>query len=309
MDNMECMFSGGSTKEEYINDLLEVLKSRYVGEYLFEYKLTDGLNGTQINNLIATDMGGREVFVIPVKDAYEHSIFKGFDEVFEIICHNIEEREKFYASDNMQSAVEKVLHPWLINRNMNKDLLQKTPHVSRGDYVVVFRTCPTFSNFQFNYGILSWEDFENYSLDPERVYNLAIKNVQDESLYKVMRFDNDNEYPDDVHDFSYREGNRCSKYVVQGLAEYCTNGSLYCESLWKKIGEMIGENYFVCPSSVHEWLIVPSSMATEEELVVALKERNEEMELEHVLGNEFYLYELSETHRWHKCLHLPFEAT
>ena len=242
-NNMEIMTSGGSTKEECAKELKEALKRKYEGKYHFEYKLVDGLNGTKIDNLIASDASGREVFPIPVDDAYECLMFKGFDEVFEIICHHIEQREFFYASENMRKALVEVVHPWFINKELNREMLQNVPHAERGDYAIVFRLCPSFSNFQLNYGILSWEDMEKYSLDYRWFYDSAIDNVQNESLYKVIRLDNG--YLDDVDDFSYKDGNKCSEYIVQGLTEYCTNGSLFCKNLWEKIGKMIGENYYI----------------------------------------------------------------
>lgn len=303
MSNIELMSNGVGTEEEYVKELQDALESKYKGKYVFEYKETDGLNGTRLKTLIATDISGREVFLIPVEDAYENLFFIDFDEIFENICHHIEQMENFYASEDMSKAVAEVAHPWLINKDMNKDLLHRCPHSIRGDYAIVYRLCTSFSSFQRNYGILFWKDMETYLLDCEWFYNQVIDNVQDTSLYKVIRFDNG--YPHDVYDFSYREENKCNKYLVQGMTPYCANGSLFCTNLWKKIGEMIGENYYIYPSSVHEWEVVSCSKVTKEELANDVSERNEGLLPEHVLGKEFYLYDVK--HSSYMCCNSDFD--
>lgn len=51
---------------------------------------------------------------------------------------------------------------------------------------------------------------------------------------------------------------------------------------------------------MHEWQVAPCSMVTEEELAIAIRDRNEELKPEDVLGKEFYLYDISQS-RFIRC--------
>lgn len=290
--DVEIMSHECGTKEEYIAELLKRLNGKHTGKYQFEKKTVDALNGTEINTIVALDTEHNEIFLIPVVDAYESTMFMGPEEVFEIINYNIEQYELFYATAGSMEKEKQIIQPWIINKDMNKDLLHRCPYMEYGDYAIVYRTCPSFNDYQLNYGLITWEIAGKLSLDLEQLHELAMENAKDVSLYKISSYNG--VFFEDVDDFSYCKGNKYVEYMVRGIKENCSNGSLFCQDIWKKIGKMIGENYYIIPSSVHEWQTMSISMTSKEHLAKTIIDVNKELKLEYVLGNHFYLYDIAQ---------------
>ena len=89
------------------------------------------------------------------------------------------------------------------------------------------------------------------------------------------------------------EGEREILYVLSNrLRSFGAAAVLYEERL-EMIGEVLGENYYVLPSSVHEVIIIPESDAPgQKKLSEIVTEINEtQVDDEEVLSNNAYYYD------------------
>lgn len=288
--DVEIMSHECGTKDEFIIEIIEDMNKKYYEKYLFESRIIDALNGSKVNTVVALDAGKNEILQLPVGAAYECSEFLGKEEVLERMCHNIELFEAFHVREDHIDAEKQIIQPWVINKDLNQDLLNRCPYTEYGNYAIVYRECPAFSAYQLNYGLITWESAERLSLDLEQLHELAMQNVQNISLHKILSYNGC--FFEEIDDFSYRKGNEYEEYMVCNEEEGCATGSLFCKEIWSKMGQLVGENYYIIPSSVHEWIIMSVSMTSKEMLEETINEVNAELEPEYFLGNQFYLYDV-----------------
>ncbi len=290
IQDVEFMSNECGTKEEFIVEIIEGMKKKYSGKYMFESKMVDTLNGTKVNTVVALDVGENEIFQLPIEAAYACYMFMGIEEVLERMHYNIGLLEAYYAREDRVEAEKQIIQPWIINKDMNQDLLDRCPYTEYGDYAIVYRKCTSFNDYQLDYGLITWEIAEKLSLDLSQLHELAMQNVQNFSLYKISSYNG--WFFEEIDDFSYRKGNEYEEYVICGLEENCTTGSLFCKEIWSKMGRLVGENYYIIPSSVHEWLVMSGSMTSKELLEETISSVNADLKPENILGEQYYLYDV-----------------
>lgn len=288
--NVEIMRYECGTREEYVNELIEGMNEKHKGKYLFESRIVDALNDTKIHTIIAFDVKQNEIFQLPIEDAYQASLFMGKDVVFEIINHKIGQFEEFYSCEDCIETEKQAIQPWIIGKDKNQDWLQKCPYTEYGDYVIVYRKCTSFNDYQLNYGLITWENAEKLSLDLLQLHELAMQNVQNTSLYTIVSYNGF--FFEEIGDFTYRIGNEYEEYIVRGVEENYSTGSLFNKEIWKNMGNLIGENYYIIPSSVHEWIVMSVSMTSKELLETTIAGVNTELNPEDLLGEQYYLYDV-----------------
>ena len=288
--NVEIMRYECGTREEYVNELIEGMNEKHKGKYLFESRIVDALNDTKIHTIIAFDVKQNEIFQLPIEDAYQASLFMGKDEVFEIINHKIGQFEEFYSCEDCIETEKQAIQPWIIGKDKNQDWLQKCPYTEYGDYVIVYRKCTSFNDYQLNDGLITWENAEKLSLDLLQLHELAMQNVQNTSLYTIVSYNGF--FFEEIGDFTYRIGNEYEEYIVRGVEENYSTGSLFNKEIWKNMGNLIGENYYIIPSSVHEWIVMSVSMTSKELLETTIAGVNTELNPEDLLGEQYYLYDV-----------------
>lgn len=290
IQDIEFMDCECGTKDEFIIEIIEDMNRQYSGKYLFESRIVDALNGTKANTVVALDAEKNAIFQLPIDAAYECSTFMGKDEVLERMCHKIGLFEAFCAGKENIDEEKQIIQPWVINKDLNQDLLHRCPYTEYGDYVIVYRKCPSFNDYQLDYGLITWESAKRLSLDLAQLHELAMRNVQDFSLYTIQTF---NGYRfEAIEDYSYHNGNEYEEYMVCGVEETCTTGSLFCKEVWRKMGQMVGENYYIIPSSVHEWIVMSGSMTSKEMLEETIISVNADLKPEYILGEQYYLYDV-----------------
>lgn len=289
IQDVEFMDRECGTRDEFIIEIIEDMNKKYFGEYLFESRIVDALNGTKVNTVVALDAENNAIFQLPIDTAYECSALMGKEEVIERMCHNIKLFEAFYVREDRVDAEKQIIQPWVINKDLNQDLLHRCPYTEYGDYAIVYRKCPSFNDYQLNYGLITWESAERLSLDLAQLHELAMQHVQNFSLYKILSYNGC--FFEEIDNFSYRKGNEYEEYIVRGVEENCTTGSLFCKEIWSKMGQLVGENYYIIPSSVHEWIVMSASMTSKEMLEEAITDVNADLNPEYILGEQYYLYD------------------
>ena len=177
----------------------------------------------------------------------------------------------------------------LINRKANEELLREMPYVPYLDLAIVFYVLLDADVCGMAAMPVKEENLKLWNATKEQVYEEACRNTQRllpcefQTMRSVISELTDKEAPEG-EDVLYVLGNRLRSF---GAAAILYPGRL------EEIGEYLGENYYVLPSSVHETIVVRESAAPGKAFLRAMvTEINEtQVDEEEVLSNGAYYYD------------------
>lgn len=180
----------------------------------------------------------------------------------------------------------------IVNREKNDTFLKEVPYIAYLDLAVVFyvlldvgeagaATMPVSREHSRIWGIEDMELMEQARRNAARLLPAELRTMQS-VINEIL-----SGAPDDAdteEDFMYVLSNQ-----LRCLGAACM---LY-EGIPEMIGERLGENYFVIPSSIHEVIIIPESVGPEySELNAMIREINAtQVAEEEVLGESAYYYD------------------
>lgn len=177
----------------------------------------------------------------------------------------------------------------LINREANKELLREVPFVEFMDLAVVFYVLLEVSHYGMATMMIRNEHLKMWNTTKEEIYQYAKRNTEillpDE--FKTMRA-----VIEELTGWKESVGKDIMYILSNELRSFGAAAILY-EGILKRIGDRLGENYYVLPSSVHEMIIIAQSEAPKkEELSEMVTEINQtQVEPEEVLSNHAYFYD------------------
>lgn len=185
----------------------------------------------------------------------------------------------------------------LVNREMNKGSLAGIPHRDFLDLAVIYYV--EVGGIKDGNGMASFrvEDrhMEVWGQDEEGLYCAACSNMRIsgqpifENMDKVIR----ELMQDEVPFAGWEDLPDSNAYVLTNRKKLFGAAELLDGNTLKEIGDKLGSDYMVLPSSVHECIIVPSDEGTScEELADIVCEVNREQVLmEERLSDHVYLYD------------------
>lgn len=190
----------------------------------------------------------------------------------------------------------------LIHTQKNQDLLENIPHVKLLDLSIVFYALLDVNDAGTVTMLIRNKNMQDWGIGREKLCTDAKENAvkllpaqmlpiggvvkellqgekkcEENLLEKKMVWENN-------MDFMYVLTNSIRSFGAACMAY---------PNVLAQIGALVGENYYILPSSVHEVMIVPQSKSVEpKELNEMICEINEtQVEEEEVLGNHAYYYE------------------
>lgn len=188
----------------------------------------------------------------------------------------------------------------LVNYNANSMVLADTPHVRYLDLAIVFYVLLEVNGYGTASMMIENRHLKEWAMSKDRVYAQACKNTgyllpyEFQTMRAVIEgITGEEESEESIDD----EG----IYVLSNnLRSYGAAVILYPGRL-VQIGEYLQEDYYVLPSSVHETIIIPESMAPGKEMLSAMVEEinHTQVDAEEVLSDQAYFYD-----RVHKRLSL-----
>ncbi len=178
----------------------------------------------------------------------------------------------------------------VISKERNAELLEEIPYKEVMDLALVCYVLVELNPYQTATVLIRKEHLELWNVTEEEVFEEAGKNVRRLLPAKLNRmkdvlacmmnldFEEDND-----EDFMYVMSNEEKNYGA-----VC----IFYEGVMEMVYAAIHENYYIVPSSVHEVIILPESMAPKkqeiEEVVVMMNET--QVEREEVLSDKVYYY-------------------
>lgn len=177
----------------------------------------------------------------------------------------------------------------LVNREANKDLLKGIPYEEYLDMAIIFYVLLEVNSYGTASMMIKDEHLDMWNVSAEEICRKAQENTGrllpcEFKTMKVVLQELLNVEEEDKEDVMYVLSNKLRSY---GAAAILYKGQL------EEIGEYLGENYYVLPSSVHEMIIISESSAPrQEELIDLVTEINTtQVDAEEVLSNHAYYYD------------------
>lgn len=164
----------------------------------------------------------------------------------------------------------------LINKEKNKSMLEDVPHKDFLDLAITYRIVMCFDDSGFSTVLLTNELMEDMGLTLEEVDKLAQENTS-----RI--------FPLEICKFSKEFYMMTNEEKIHGAT------TMVCTESMEKLAEIINDNFYIIPSSIHEVLAVPAKYANLRRLKHILDDANENfVEPNEILSDRLYYYSLDE---------------
>lgn len=183
----------------------------------------------------------------------------------------------------------------LIHRGKNEKLLNDIPYVPWMDLAIVVFVLLEVSPYGTATVLVRKEHLEIWGLTEAQLFDEAKKNTpillpyQFCPMRKLLR---------EICPYAVDEGEEEeeSLYVLSNKLRSFGAASMLYEGILEKVGQKLGENYYILPSSIHEVIVVPESKSpVKQDLKEMVREINEtQVEEEEVLSDRVYYFSRKE---------------
>lgn len=177
----------------------------------------------------------------------------------------------------------------LIGREENQELLKEIPYKSYLDLAIIYYVLLEVDEYGMASMMVRAEHMDMWKVTEEDLYYRASKNTQELLPYEFAPM---RTVIEELPTWDGRGTGRKMYILSNEMRSYGAAALIYPDCL-RKIAGVVGENFFVIPSSVHETIIVAESEAPgREELGSMIEEINEtQVEAEEVLSDRAYYYD------------------
>lgn len=183
----------------------------------------------------------------------------------------------------------------LIHRGKNEKLLNDIPYVPWMDLAIVVFVLLEVSPYGTATVLVRKEHLEVWGLTEAQLFDEAKKNTpillpyQFCPMRKLLR---------EICPYAVDEGEEEeeSLYVLSNKLRSFGAASMLYDGILEKVGQKLGENYYILPSSIHEVIVVPESKSpVKQDLEEMVREINEtQVEEEEVLSDRVYYFSRKE---------------
>lgn len=189
----------------------------------------------------------------------------------------------------------------LIHSSKNKMLLKKVPYIEVLDLAIVFYVFLEMDKNGTASIQISNEHLRNWGVRKEELFQAAVKNIKcllPAEFFTMRHAIEEMLESGEVHETEnlLEQVKRDKKDVMYVLTNTTRNYGAACmiyPHVLEMIGNMLQEDFYILPSSVHEVIIVPESRGLEsdemDEMVVEINET--QVEPEEVLSDHAYFYQ------------------
>lgn len=181
----------------------------------------------------------------------------------------------------------------LINAEKNEKLLEDVPYIPYLDLAIVFYILLDSDDHGVSTMLVRDFQLEAWGTDVDELLQQGIENgkclapVKFQEMKEVI-----GELVDHISDDSEQEC-LAPMYVLSNPMRSLGAATILYDNVLNDIGEKLGENYYMLPSSIHEWIIMAESMSpTKQELTEMIQEINmTQVAEEEVLADHPYYYD------------------
>ena len=253
--------------DEFIARVVDEMRSRLLrqgdGSDIRVNKVlkNNGVELTAMNVCKSSEEVCPTIYLDPFYRDYEQGM--DFDVVMEDICRLREANCRCRKLDIRDVVDEtKVMDNIilrLVNRERNSRLLESAPFIEFNDLAITFRRVLSLDNDGLATTIVNNNDVKRWRVSLDTLYKNALKNTQRmfpcvrQNLFDALKgrfegidFDDDCDNVDELYMLSNTHGiNGATAVLYDGMLEECAN--------------MVGDDIYILPSSVHELLFIRAS--------------------------------------------------
>lgn len=185
---------------------------------------------------------------------------------------------------------------FLINFEQNKELLRNIPHRKFFDYAVVYCIAEVLDDCLVNpRGLLCNAQIQRWGITENELWKLANQVAGNRFKYEIWTIGgiNATEYSKPSVDKD------CSAFMCSITNQYMqySTGSIFQKQIMENIAEKMNGNFFLLPSSIHEWVILNEAGRRDLNLSEIVAEINElGVSSEEVLGTQVLYYNAENQH-------------
>ena len=314
MNNNESISSNVTLSMDcFMEELKNRLNEYYKDEYSVSIKIMTKNNDRVRHGLSILKRGSNVSPTIYLDEAYADYI-AGYKSLGEVASEVIAARRK--CKEYVDFEAEQYLdYEWvrsrlgikLIGRSLNHKLLKDIPHVDFSDMAIIFYVEIDDDNIGRGAIVVRKEHMDEWSINIKRLYTDAMNNamqkeqpVLEDMMTMLMDIYTRRYGEEGSEDFKavlneIKEGTkeRSRMYVLSNQSKNNGASVIAYPGMLHDIGESLGCDFYILPSSIHELIILPVIDDTEHgyRLSELVKEVNEtKLDPENVLSNHAYRY-------------------
>lgn len=183
----------------------------------------------------------------------------------------------------------------LIHREKNEKLLNDIPYVPWMDLAIVVFVLLEVSPYGTATVLVRKEHLEIWGLTEAQLFDEAKINTP---ILLPYQFCPMRKLLQEICPYAVDEGEEEeeSLYVLSNKLRSFGAASMLYDGILEKVGQKLGENYYILPSSIHEVIVVPESKSpVKQDLEEMVREINEtQVEEEEVLSDRVYYFSRKE---------------
>ena len=180
----------------------------------------------------------------------------------------------------------------MIHIEENKKLLEETPCVKYLDFAIIPYFEVNDESFFKGSILLKNSYLEYWGIDEDTFMSWAIQNTKDKKnvLLRSMSEVLAEFLTEEDIEFSGKTDDKM--YVLTNEDKYFGAVLIYFPEVLEMICQRIKEDFYLLPSSVHEWIIIPATQIDEKEVLFHMVKNVNESEVmeEEVLSDNIYYY-------------------
>lgn len=267
---------------EFVNAMLREVRRQSETEVKMELYTATKNNGTRRTGILFRQ---REINLAPtiyLEEFYEEYLHgKLVEELAESVWKVYEEIriQKSYSCRKLfdyEAIKDKIVYK-VIRKDTNQDMLAQVPYEPYLDLAVVYYIRLVDTQFGAAAIQIRNEHLRYWGVSKEEIRETARKNTPQLLPVTVQQ----------IVPFMYMASNKEGNFGAAVMWYPC---------VWKAIRKLLGENFYILPSSVHEVILIPESFDMEpERMAEIVKEINQVgVEPEDVLSDTVYYYNSEE---------------
>lgn len=199
--------------------------------------------------------------------------------------------EKSWDVDKIQtfSLIENKIVYRVIHYEKNRELLENVPYVRFLDLAITFCVLLEVTEHGTATMMVRNEHLEMWNVTKEVLYENACRNTEKLLPYSFQTM---NAVVEELTGMPVYEEDDVLYVLTNCIRSFGAAAMLYKDRL-RRIGEYLRENYYILPSSIHEVIIVPESVAPFRGVLNRMVEEINETQLEEeeILSDHAYYYD------------------
>ncbi len=291
--------------EEFAEEVLKGVEEKAGGTLKVQIVSANKNNGVTLTGITASKHEGKGGVCIYLDNYYEYYCDNRItlDEVTEDVYGKLVEHSGDLDGVDMKplwdwETAKSHIHAKLVNREMNQELLKKVPYREFLDLAVIYYvTLDGLSESGTAAFTVSDQSMEVWRKDENALYQMAVSNMRldgkpvFEDMEKIIR----SLMPEEIPDFPVGIS-RFRFYVLTNPKKIFGAVELLDGNTLKEIGDELGGDFIVLPSSLHESIIIPADgSASYQELAEMVTDINRNVvSIVERLSDHVYLYEREE---------------